>query len=84
MDSRICLCLHNGNGKFLHLQASKERLYRLKLLEEYDTMDVTKSEKIKTGLQKTFVVNYLNHKQIKNIRRLDVYQINNNHDVIVD
>ena len=47
-------------------------------------MDVTKSEKIKTGLQKTFVVNYLNHKQIKNIRRLDVYQINNNHDVIVD
>lgn len=84
MDRRICLCLHNGNGEFFHFQASKERLYRLKLLEEYDTMGVTKSEQIKTDLQKAFVVNYLNHKQIKNIGRLDAHQINNNHVVIVD
>ena len=35
-------------------------------------------------LQKTFVKNYLEHQQIKNIGQLDIYQINNNHEAIID
>ena len=35
-------------------------------------------------LQKTFVDNYLEHKQVKNKGQLDIYQINNNHEAIID
>lgn len=34
-------------------------------------------------LQKTFVKNYLEHKQIKNIGQLDIYQIDYNHKPIL-
>ena len=34
-------------------------------------------------LQKTFVDNYLEHKQVKNKGQLDIYQINNNHEAII-
>ena len=34
-------------------------------------------------LQKTFVENYLEHKQIKNKGQLDTYQIMGNHEAII-
>ncbi len=54
---------------------SKETLRKILCNEKY-AGNVT--------LQKTFVENYLNHKQIKNIGQLDIYQINNNHEAIVE
>lgn len=35
-------------------------------------------------LQKTFVENYLEHKQVKNIGQLDIYLLTDNHEAIVD
>ncbi len=54
---------------------SKETLRKILCNEKY-AGNVT--------LQKTFVENYLNHKQIKNIGQQDIYQINNNHEAIVE
>ena len=35
-------------------------------------------------LQKTFVENYLEHKQVKNMGQLDIYLLTDNHEAIVD
>ena len=47
---------------------------------------ILKNEKY-TGsviLHKTYVKNYLEHKQVQNEGQLDLYQINNNHQPIID
>ena len=47
---------------------------------------ILKNEKY-TGsviLQKTYVKNFLEHKQVQNEGQLDLYQINNNHQPIID
>lgn len=53
---------------------SKETLRKILSNEKY---------KGSVTLQKTFVENYLEHKQIKNIGQLDIYQIDYNHKPIL-
>lgn len=54
---------------------SKETLRRILNNEKY---------KGSVTLQKTFVANYLDHKQVKNIGQMDIYQIINNHNPIIE
>ncbi len=53
---------------------SKETLRKILCNEKYKGYII---------LQKTFVENYLEHKQIKNEGQLDIYQISNNHAAII-
>ena len=53
---------------------SKETLRKILSNEKY---------KGSVTLQKTFVENYLEHKQVKNTGQLDIYQINYNHQPVI-